>query len=183
MDADTNLLIYLFIDNMYVCMYILRNNFDWCRDHHQWGTNKKQNGWSTQRFGQPLALLTIKIIMGNCAFFQSDDHDPHHKRLLPSISIVMVMSSSTSWHLHIYRSWTTKLYNAWFLHGEAVLNSAKNHMFLFVIYSRGFWYKKNFKREGKKRNQSNKKHEKSCYIPKRRGKSKENCMKIINSAI
>ena len=134
-------------------MYILRNNFDWCRDHHQWGTNKKQNGWSTQRFGQPLALLTIKIIMGNCAFFQSDDHDPHHKRLLPSISIMMVMSSlsKSSWHLHIYRSWTTKLYNAWFLHGEGVLNSTKNQVFLFVIYSRGFWYKKNLKKGREKK--------------------------------
>ena len=73
-------------------MYILRNNIDWCRDHHQWGTNKKQNGWSTQQhFGQPLTLLIIKIITGNCAIFQSDDHDPHHKVLLPLIPIMVVI--------------------------------------------------------------------------------------------
>ncbi|WZY68648.1 hypothetical protein YC2023_000888 [Brassica napus] len=39
----------------------------------------------------PLTLLIIKIITGNCAIFQSDDHDPHHKVLLPLIPIMVVI--------------------------------------------------------------------------------------------
>ena len=148
---------------------IFRNNFDWSRDHHQWGINKKQNGWSTQHFGQPLTLLATKIIMGNCAIFQSDDHDPHHNKLLPSIPTMMVIIFviiniiTSPWKMVYLSILDQPSYICMILTRWRFFQAAPKIKCLCYIHSKGFWYRRILKKDNVKRKKKGA-WEKKLYI-------------------
>ena len=180
MDADTHLLIYLFIDNMYVCIY-------W--ETILIGAGIIINGEPTRsRMVEVLNILAIPWL-----FLQ-----PRSSWVTVPFSNLMIMthittsfyhqylpwwssssSSLTSWHLHekwyISRSWTDQVIYAWFWQAEGFSKQHQNSS-VYVIYSKGFWYSRILKKDNVKRKKSNKKsmREKAIYyIPKRKRRRKK----------